>query len=56
MKFAGKARHVEVQLLGDQYGNAISTFGRDCSVRRRHQKIIKEALDTIADDQGTRSN
>ncbi|TBU76296.1 acetyl-CoA carboxylase biotin carboxylase subunit [Pseudomonas daroniae] len=50
-KFLGNPRHVEVQVLSDGQGNAIHLYDRDCSLQRRHQKVLEEAPAPLIDEQ-----
>ncbi len=46
-KFVGSPRHIEIQVLGDTHGNIVYLFERECSVQRRHQKVVEEAPSSI---------
>ncbi|HMP77110.1 MAG TPA: acetyl-CoA carboxylase biotin carboxylase subunit [Kiritimatiellia bacterium] len=50
-KFVDQARHIEMQVIADQHGNACHLFERDCSIQRRHQKLVEEALSPVIDDE-----
>lgn len=49
-KFIENPKHIEVQIIADTHGNFAHLFERDCSIQRRHQKVIEEAPSTFADD------
>ena len=46
-KFVTSPRHIEIQILGDTHGNIVHLFERDCSVQRRHQKVVEEAPSAV---------
>src|SRR5437764_4019833 len=49
-KFVEKPRHVEIQVLADRHGNAVYIGERECTIQRRHQKVIEEFPSPIVDD------
>jgi propionyl-CoA carboxylase alpha chain len=46
-KYVGRPRHIEFQIFGDQHGNVVHLFERECSVQRRHQKVVEEAPSAV---------
>ena len=50
-KFVEEPRHIEIQVAGDQYGNVCHLSERDCSIQRRHQKLVEESPSPFMTDE-----
>jgi propionyl-CoA carboxylase alpha chain len=54
-KFVEKPRHIEIQVLGDAHGNCVYLWERECSIQRRHQKLVEEAPSPFLDEETRRA-
>ncbi len=54
-KFVTSPRHIEVQVMADRHGNVIYLFERECSIQRRHQKLVEEAPSAVVDEKMRRA-
>lgn len=50
-KYVSQPRHIEIQVLADNYGNTVHLFERECSIQRRHQKVIEEAPSSVLSEE-----
>lgn len=50
-RYVSSPRHIEIQVLGDNYGNIVHLFERDCSIQRRHQKVVEEAPSSVLSEE-----
>ena len=50
-RYIAKSRHIEIQILGDSYGNIIHLGERECSIQRRHQKVVEESPSPVVDEE-----